>query len=98
MVHESDSIQVEALVFDEWNEDHLAAHGVEQADVEEILDNSPGFFHNLPNRAGSHVMIGQNNQGRYFFIAIRPIAGVIWYPVTGWSLNRRRALRLLGGA
>ena len=40
-------------------------------------------------------MIGPSADGRYFYIALRPVSDAgVWYPVTGWRMARRLALRL----
>lgn len=85
-----------SLLWDDQNEDHLLGeHDVTIADVEEVRQNKPRFFVNLPDRGGSHVMVGPDFGGRFYFVALAPtpIRGC-WRPVTGWSMNRAQALKL----
>jgi hypothetical protein len=44
-------IEVQALVFDSENTEHIAAHGVTPADVVEVLRGTPHFFSNLSGAA-----------------------------------------------
>ncbi|HLF79746.1 MAG TPA: hypothetical protein VJB57_19870 [Dehalococcoidia bacterium] len=98
MVREPDEIEVLELEFDDENLQHLADHGVEQADVLDVWLNAPRFFRNLEGRGGTHVMLGPDKSGRFFYIALVQ-TGVDgrWRPVTGYPYNRRRALRYYGG-
>jgi hypothetical protein len=95
VVGEPDDIEVLDFTFDEVNLDHLAAHGVRASDVYSVLHGSPRFFRDLPDRAATHVMIGEDNTGRFFYIAISPtMSSGFWRPITGWTLTRRRGLQL----
>ena len=95
MVREPEDIEVLELDFDEDNIPHLAGHAVTVADVFAVLDNAPRYFRNLPGRGASHVMIGPDAEGRYFYIPLTQTATAgRWRPITGWPMNRRRAERL----
>jgi hypothetical protein len=90
MTGDPDWIAVWDLEFDQKNVNHLAEHEVAPEDVLAVLLNAPRFFRNLPDRSGTHVMIGPDANGQFFFIALapRPIEG-LWRPITGWRLGRR---------
>jgi hypothetical protein len=81
MVGEQADIEVTGFEFNDDNTSHLARHDVTPMDISAVNGNSPRYFHNLPDRAGSHVMIGPDDRG-------------VWRPVTGWRMTRREALRL----
>ena len=51
MVGEPEDVHVYTLAFDDWNEHHLAEHGVFRRDVEAVLADSPRFFRNRSGRA-----------------------------------------------
>jgi hypothetical protein len=95
MVMERAAIEVSALVWDERNEAKLAAHGVTPEDIENVLANAPRFFVNLPERTAEFIIIGPDFEGRFYYVPIVPTheAGV-WYVVTAFPVNRRRALRV----
>ena len=83
------------LQWDEVNEEHLAEHDVTIEDVEEVRQNAPRFFLNLPDRSGTHVMIGPRFDGRFFYIALAPTnEHGRWRPITGWSMNTAAALKI----
>ena len=95
MVGEPAEIDVVELEITDENAGHLARHGVTRENVLDVLRQAPRFFHNLADRGGSHVMIGPDSTGRFFYIAIRPtITQGRWRPVTGWPMNRRGAMQI----
>jgi len=90
MVGEPEDIDVEELEFDEHNISHLAQHGVSREAVEEVQRNAPRYFRNLPDRSGSHVMIGPDENSKFLLVVLRPPATTRrWRPVTAWPLGRR---------
>jgi uncharacterized DUF497 family protein len=91
-----DDLEVDDFVWDEVNIAHLLErHGTDFNDINEVLDNRPQYFTNLPDRAGSHVMIGPNYVGRFFFAAIVTTSQRgIWRVITAWSMSKREALKL----
>jgi len=94
MVGPRADIVVESFAWDDGIEAHLARHGVTRSDLNAVLAKTPRYFENLDGRGGSHVMIGPDDEDRYFYVSIsqtqRPDH---WYPVTAWPLGRR-GLRL----
>jgi hypothetical protein len=90
MVGEPENIDAEELEFDENNVSHLARHGVSREAVEQVHRNTPRYFRNLPEHSGSHVMIGPDENGRFYFVVLRPTSTARrWRPITGWPLGRR---------
>jgi uncharacterized DUF497 family protein len=91
-----DDLEVDDFEWDEVNIAHLLErHSTDFNDINEVLDSRPQYFTNLAERAGSHVMIGPNYAGRFFFAAIVRTSRVgIWRVITAWSLSRRDALKL----
>jgi hypothetical protein len=59
-----------------------------------VLANAPQFFANLPERSGTHVMIGPYANDRFLFIVLAetPIRDV-WRVITAYRYQRKRALR-----
>ena len=94
MVGEPEEIDVQEFEWDEWNTAHLAEHGVLRSDVDAVRLNAPLFFANLPDRSGSHVMIGPDAAGGFFYVVLveSERAGV-WRVITAYRYARRRALR-----
>jgi hypothetical protein len=57
---------------------HLATHSVSVENIWEVLSNRPRFFRNLPGRGGSHVMLGPNTGGRYYYVSLVQIGAGTW--------------------
>jgi hypothetical protein len=90
MVGPRADIVVETFAWGDEIEAHLSKHKVTRADIRSVLANAPRYFENLDGRAGSHVMVGANDEGRYFYVSIsRTQRASHWYPVTAWPLGRR---------
>jgi len=88
-------IEVTGLTWDEANEAKVEAHGISAQDVEDVLANQPRFFRNLPDRSAEYVMLGPDSEDRFVFAPIVPTQTVgVWYPVTAYRLDRRRAARI----
>ena len=51
------------------------------------------FFRNLPDRGGSHVMVGYDDRGRALYVSIRPTATEgRWRVVTAWESREAREI------
>jgi hypothetical protein len=100
VVGESADIEVAQLEFIEPTIAKLTGHRVRIEDVERTLTNAPEFVHNLPGRSGTHVMLGPDSRGRFFYVVlIATLEAGVWRVVTGYPYDKRRALRnYRGGA
>ena len=63
---------MEGLVWDEEIGAHFARHQVAMEDVLAVARSDFLGFENLPDRGGTHVMIGPDSSGRILFVSIRP--------------------------
>lgn len=65
-------------------------------DVEHALANAPLFFHNVPGRSATHVMVGQDETGRVLYVPLLCVeAPDVWRVISAWE--SRFARRLLKG-
>jgi hypothetical protein len=82
-------MQIRAVVWDEWNEEHIARHGVVPEEVEEVLAGlfAPPFIQRA--RQGSYRALGQTADGRYLsvFFVVRPTRAV--YPITARDMDAK---------
>ena len=93
MVGEQVELDIETLTWNALIEEHFARHHVTHENVMAVLNNRPLVYENLPERGGSHLMIGRDDLGRILYISIRPTdAERIWEPVTGWESRFARRL------
>jgi hypothetical protein len=91
-------IEVSSFEWDDDNEEHLyqERHGwVTIADVTDVHLNAPRYFRNLPDRGGTHVLIGPSFEGRFFYIVLAPTKEEgRWRPITGWKLTAKKGRQL----
>ena len=83
--------RIVALIWDEWNEQHIARHGVEIYEVEEAIENIL-----YTNRSRDYLRIlAQTYGGRYLTIIIDHEEQGYWYTVTARDMtySERRLLR-----
>jgi len=72
-------LYVQELLFDDWNEDHVAQHSVIPEEVEEVCLGAPFVS---KTRGGRLRVIGQTEAGRYLTIILVPRGGGVYYPIT----------------
>ena len=91
-------IEVGRLNWDLYNIGKVAAHGLTAKEVEEVANNEPRFFTNLPGRSAEYAMIGPDAANRFIFAAIIPSTDDddAWYVVMAFRMSRRRALKTYG--
>ena len=80
------------LRWDGWNEDHVARHGVDREEVEEVARNAP---HVTRARGRTYRVIGQTDGGRYLTLIVAPRPDGSFYVVTARDADEieRRAYR-----
>jgi uncharacterized DUF497 family protein len=90
-------VRIDELIWDEWNEEHIARHSVRPEEVEEaVFDPSAIFFRT--RRAGylRYLVLGLSEAGRYLFVILEPLGGQRAYVVTARDMTdseRRRFKR-----
>jgi uncharacterized DUF497 family protein len=72
-------LHVKGLLFDDWNEEHIAEHHVEPEEVEEVCLGHP---HTSKTREGKLRVIGQTDSGRYLTVILAYRGQGLYYPVT----------------
>lgn len=79
-------LRIAELVWDEWNEDHIANHGVSRHEVEELVWNQPFATR---ARGGTYRLIGQSDSGRFLTIFISGRGRGRFYVVTARDAESR---------
>ena len=70
---------IRKLIWDEWNIDHIARHGVEPEEVERVCK---GKHLARRGREGTYTVTGQTQAGRYLTIILAPRGVGSFYPIT----------------
>jgi uncharacterized DUF497 family protein len=85
-------VRITHIVWDDWNIDHIARHGVTPEDVEEVLDSS---FFITKGRDNTFRVIGQTYGGRYLTVYLATRGGGGFYVVTARdaSTSERNSFR-----
>jgi uncharacterized DUF497 family protein len=72
-------VRIYHLIWDEWNEDHIADHGVTADEAEEV---AYGYSYMTRAREGLYRLIGQTSAGRYLTVYVAPRKSGAFYVVT----------------
>lgn len=83
-------MQIKNLIWDDWNIEHIARHGVEPEEVEQVC-KSKHRANKWKNKV--YRVIGQTESGRYLTLFLAPRAKQNYYPVTARdsTLREKRA-------
>lgn len=78
------------IVHLKWNDETIEKvrikHGFGPRLASQIKDDQPLFFPNALDKAATHLMIGQSEDGRYWVVAIKRTDEVgVWEVVTGFE-------------
>ncbi len=72
-------LYIRELLFDDWNEDHIAQHGITPEEVEQACLANPLVSKVREQRLRA---IGQTEAGRYLAIILAHRGRGIYYPIT----------------
>jgi len=72
-------LYVQELLFDDWNEDHIAQHSVIPEEVEEVCLGDPFVSRTRERRLR---VIGQTEVGRYLTVILALRGRGVYYPIT----------------
>lgn len=82
------------FVFDDENDEKLAAHGLRPLQLEQVLDNTFAVIRNRKNRRAPILIIGRDDGGACIAIPAEPYDGDYWRPVTAWYCKGPEELAL----
>lgn len=78
------------LIFDDWNKEHIARHGIEWGEATEAVRNSAFMTR---GRSGTYQLIGQTDPGRFLAIVLAPRGQGVYYVVTAREATREEQRR-----
>jgi hypothetical protein len=88
-------IQIRGFLFDEDNEEKLAAHGIRPRQVDQILDEEFLVASNRKARRAAYLVIGRDWGGMCIAVPIEPTRDpFVWRPVTAWPCKASEEARL----
>ncbi len=90
-------IRIDDLIFDEYNEDEAAAHGISVRDMRQVFLGGYELLKNANRHLADYLMVGQNRGGRWITIPIArtPIVG-LWRPATAYPSKASDKAKLKG--
>ena len=72
-------LYIRELLFDDWNEDHIAQHPMAPDEVEQVCLDDPFVSR---TREGRLRVIGQTDAGRYLTVILALRGRGMYYPIT----------------
>lgn len=87
-------MRIDELVWDDWNEEHVARHGIRPEEVEEAVFDPASLF--LRTRRADYLrylVLGLTDTGRYLFTVLEPISGHRAYVVTARDMTEAEKQR-----
>ena len=79
-------MKIKGVLWDNWNIEHMARHGVSQSEAEELV-NHPQLKRRTRN--GCYAIYGQTDFGRYLVVIVAPRAEGMVYVVTARDMVER---------
>ena len=88
-------IEIYAFLFDEENEEKLAAHGISPRQVDQILDDEFLVVPNRKARRAACLVIGRDWGGACIAVPVEPTHDpYLWRPITAWLCKASEEARL----
>jgi hypothetical protein len=76
---------VAGFLFDDENEEEMAAHRLTPRRVIQMLENAHTVVPNRRGRRGHYLIVGRDNGGACITVPIEPTRdALVWRPVTAW--------------
>jgi hypothetical protein len=89
---------VASFLFDDENEEEMAAHGLTPRRVIQVLENNHIVVPNRRKRRAQYLVVGRDSGGACIIIPIEPTRDpLVWRPVTAWlskDYERQRLERM----
>lgn len=79
-------IEIEQLIWDEWNKEHIARHQVTPQEVEEVCQGTPVVAQGYGGRLR---LIGPTQSKRMLGVILAPKGEKSYYPVTARPASRK---------
>ncbi len=82
-------MKIRNLLWDEWNEDHTAKHGINREEIEEVC-----FSRNIAIKSGKTKMAvwGQTGDGRYVLVILGIREFDDYYPISARDMDEKEKM------
>ncbi|MFF4210883.1 hypothetical protein ACFYZE_16290 [Streptomyces sp. NPDC001796] len=80
-------MRVDELIWDDWNEQHIAGHSVTADEVEEACQTKPLQARRV--RDDKYAVLGITHSGRYLIVILAPRGRNSYYVVTARDMDAR---------
>jgi uncharacterized protein len=87
------TFRVEEIMRDDWNEEHIARHGVRPHEVEDVVCSPSTCVERRRN--GTYGMLGRTPAGRGLLVILAPRGGGCFYVVTSRDVTTAERRRFL---
>jgi len=84
-------IVIRELLWDDWNEEHIARHHVSPSEVEEVCFSDPLFLR--AQGKDKRAAYGQTQGGRYLLVILGRRSSGTFYPVTSRDMTESERRR-----
>jgi uncharacterized DUF497 family protein len=97
MGHKVGRESIDDLVFDDYNQEEMARHGVTIREVRQVFDRGFRLLRNAKEHTATHLMVGRTNGGRWLTIPIaRTAQPGVWRPATAFPSRPADRAKLKG--
>ena len=86
-------MQITELIWDRWNEDHIARKSISRFDVEAVLSGEVHRPLIEKSRQGTLAVWGVSTGGDYLLVILSPHGKGSYYPVTARRMEDREKRR-----
>lgn len=92
-------MRINELVWDGWNESHIARHGVRPGEVEDaVFDQRALVLRTRGTRSEArYVVLGVSGAGKHILVVLEPIVGGLAYVITARPMTRSERRRFEAG-
>lgn len=81
-------MRIDELEWDDWNEEHIAKHGVDPTEIEEVVfDRASTFLRTKSAQHRRYVVLGLTDAGRYLFVVLELVGTGKGYTVTARDMT-----------
>lgn len=81
------ALRLDELVWDEWNEEHIARHGVDPEEVEQAVFDPSAMFLRTRGEDPRYLVLGLTDAGRYLFVVVESMGRARGYAITARDMT-----------